>query len=220
VYGKNKPYQPYYVGNEISCNNSNYYVIADSSINQEYVLALKKEPLTSAELGLYGNNHINNYSSNGAGAIYVGKNGYAGVAYYSSDTCGYVNGDAVNSGCSTSYDSSDIKYIVDAWAEDNFKNNELVYINGYKSRLITYQEAINIGCTTTAPWSCPEWLSSPYMFWTMTGYENYNDYVRLINDTRNLFRAPIYNYSIGTFAITVRPVINIYKSKIKSSNNL
>ena len=37
------------------------------------------------------------------------------MAYYSSETCGYVNNRWVETGCTTDYAQSDIKYAVDAW---------------------------------------------------------------------------------------------------------
>ena len=39
------------------------------------------------------------------------KNGYGGMVYYTSETCG--NG--TYTGCTTDYAASEIKYVVDAW---------------------------------------------------------------------------------------------------------
>ena len=41
--------------------------------------------------------------------------GYGGMAYYTLETCGYVNGHYIATGCMISYESSDIKYVVDGW---------------------------------------------------------------------------------------------------------
>ena len=65
--------------------------------------------LTVDELNIYGVGHINKYTSSSVGTAYD-KNVYGGMAYYSSETCGYVDGSFVTSGCTTTYDSSEVKY--------------------------------------------------------------------------------------------------------------
>ena len=58
------------------------------------------------------------------------------MAYYSSETCGY---DVGNTGCTNSYNASDIKYVVDTW-----KITKAPVAS--EARLITYDELIdNLG---------------------------------------------------------------------------
>lgn len=42
-------------------------------------------------------------------------NGYGGMAYYTSETCGWINNNLVETGCTTDYAQSEVKYVVDAW---------------------------------------------------------------------------------------------------------
>ena len=66
------------------------------------------------------------------------------MAYYSSSTCGYSTpGDYESydgSGCTTSYASSEVKYVIDGWAASKFTNGEIKTVDGYGSRLITKEE--------------------------------------------------------------------------------
>ena len=57
TYGKEEAaptYTAYEVGDEVTYNNINYYVIKDSSASEETVTLLKAEPLTVAEVNQYG----------------------------------------------------------------------------------------------------------------------------------------------------------------------
>ena len=55
------------------------------------------------------------------------------MAYYYGDSCyytiqepeGYI-GTVVKSGCKYDYESSNVKKVVDSWAEDNFDTNDVV----------------------------------------------------------------------------------------------
>ena len=54
AYGKEEAptYQAYSVGDEVSYNNVDYYVIKDSDITEDSVTLLKAEPLTVAEVNV------------------------------------------------------------------------------------------------------------------------------------------------------------------------
>ena len=78
---------------------------------------LKAEPLTVLEVNTYGVGHINRYTSESIETAYD-QNGYGGMAYYTSETCGFPNGSYTYAGCITDYSQSEIKYVVDAWASD------------------------------------------------------------------------------------------------------
>ena len=67
TYGKEESspistYKAYSVGDEVTYNNVNYYVIADSSETEEYVTMLKAEPLTVDEVNNYNSGHANRYT--------------------------------------------------------------------------------------------------------------------------------------------------------------
>ena len=78
---------------------------------------LKAEPLTVLEVNTYGVGHINRYTSESIETAYD-QNGYGGMAYYTSETCGFPIGSYTYAGCITDYSQSEIKYVVDAWASD------------------------------------------------------------------------------------------------------
>ena len=129
IYGEDKTpqaftYTAYKVGDEVTYNNINYYVIADSDANETSVTLLKAEPLTVAEVNQFGgvgtaNNHVNMYvcpsTDSSCYQTAYNNNGYGGMAYYSSTTCGYNGSGWVDSGCTTDYEQSEVKYVVDAW---------------------------------------------------------------------------------------------------------
>ena len=117
TYGKEEvvTYNAYEVGDTVTYNNIDYYVIKDSSSSEDSVTLLKAEPLSVAEVNQFGSGHVNRYTSDSVGTAYD-CGGYGCMAYYSSETCGHVNNNYVNTGCTTNYADSDIKYVVDAWA--------------------------------------------------------------------------------------------------------
>ena len=101
----------YHIGDKITLNNEDYWVIENSGIGQDYVIALKDTPLTVAEVNTYG-------SSIPVTANNVG--GYGGMAY----------------GETADYETSNVKIVIDAWQNDRFQNNELKEIDNYKAKLI------------------------------------------------------------------------------------
>ncbi len=193
-------FRPYNIGDQVSYNNVDYYVIKDTDSN---VTLLKAEPLTVAEVNQYGAGHVNRYTQFSVGTA-DNSNGYGGMAYYSSETCGYPyghTGNSVSTGCTTDYAQSDIKYVVDAWKTAQAPQ-------ALEARLITYEElTTDLGCSS---YSCTRtsksWLyNSNYYYWTMSPYYNKVWYV---TDDGSL---DYYNFLIY---YVVRPVITISKSSI------
>ena len=215
TYGSDKTptYTAYSVGDEVTYNNINYYVIKDSSESEETVTLLKEKPLTVAEVNQYGVGHINKYTHDPVGTAYA-YNGYGGMAYYSSETCGYVNNNLVSDGCTTDYELSEIKYVVDAWktAEaplatearlielDDLKNNL-----GYELDTSATSEAYIPSAST------PSWVyNSKYYYWTMTQYQNLVSRVWSVNRDGGLIGSDVGH------GYVVRPVITILKSNLSS----
>lgn len=140
--------------------------------------------------------------------------GDGGMAYYTSETCGSENG--VYDGCTTDYDQSEVKYVVDAWAQAKFTNNELKIVDGYSARLVKYNE-LQPEITTFCTGDCYEaegvkydWMySNDFNYWTMTPY-NSSTQVWSSNSTGSV------GPSNGDFGDVIRPVINVYKDKISS----
>ena len=223
AYGedKNPPtYEVYNVGDEVTYNGVDYYVIKNSGEQEESITLLKAEPLTVAEVNTYGgvgtaNNHVNRYINLSKDTAF-NKNGYGGMAYYTSETCGYSG----NSGCTTYYEQSEIKYIVDAWATDKTDNSDLVEdATGYKVRLITYEElTTNLGYIATegtrainSNSEVPNFIyNNNYSYWTMSAYDN-SRYAWFISE-----QGLLHSYNTVNTCGTVRPVIVLSKSAISS----
>jgi len=218
IYGSDKSptYTAYTVGNEVTYNNVNYYVIKDSGVKESTVTLLKAEPLSVAQVNQYGVGHVNRYSSDSVGTAY-NQNGYGGMAYYTSETCGYVNNNWVYDGCTTNYAQSDIKYVVDAW-----KNAEAPAAS--EARLLTYDELIdNLGYDPTISSAgnpqrndnVPSWVyNSNYWYWTSSQHPSSASGVWSVFSDGSLS-----NDGVSNDGIVVRPVITISKSNISSTGN-
>ena len=204
----------YKIGDKITYNGIDFYVIADSPTTQDHVTLLKAEPLTVDEVNEYGTdsngiNHVNQRHKDQTPGIADNWNGYGSLQYYSSKTCGYVGNEWIYTNCLNSYDDSEIKYVIDRWASEKLNQADLKVINTYAARLISHEELINnLGCTWS---SCntettPKWVYNNNYF-TMSGYSN--DSIWMVS----------YDGDMGTNAVsfstdTVRPVINLKKSAI------
>ena len=213
-YGSDKTptYTAYTIGNQVTYNNINYYVIKDSGAKESTVTLLKAEPLNVAEVNQFGAGHVNRYTIDSVGTAYD-DNGYGGMAYYSSETCGYVNNTRVYDGCKKDYASSEVKYVVDAWKAAKAPAAS-------EARLIQYDELIeNLGYDH-ASWNASYWQVNPeytpswvynsnYWYWTMSQYEDSSSNVwNVYNDGSLDFG------SVSSNGTVVRPVITISKSSI------
>ncbi len=218
-YGKIK-YKAYKIGDEITYNGINFYVIENSDENSDSVTLLKREPLTVAEVNKYGVGHVNvNVYSDYKGTAYD-DNGYGGMAYYSSSTCGYNGSKWIGTGCTTDYAKSEVKYVVDAWVLDKLKASDLKEDKtGYSARLITYNELTsNLGYQKTndsplppsSNGETPSWVyNSSHRYWTMSQWGDFPPNVWTVGGNGNLYSSYESNYD-GS----VRPVITLLKSAI------
>ena len=201
-------YQAYSVGDEITYNNVDYYVIKDSGAKEDSVTLLKATPLTTSEVNTYGAGHVNRYTNASQGTAY-NWGGYGTMAYYTSETCGYVNDSYVVSGCTTDYALSEVKYAVDAWALDQAPAAS-------ESRLITYEDLItDLGCLSSScsSSSYSSWIyNSNYYYLTMTPWNN-STYVVWQMGTDGALR---YYDHVYYYASVVRPVIVLPKSALSS----
>ena len=218
-YGKMK-FEVYSIGEQITYKGIEFYVIANSDESSDSVTLLKSKPLTVDEVNTYGAGHVNRYTYSNQGiAGNWNNNGYGGMTYYSSSTCGYPNGSSgsiVTEGCINDYDKSDIKYAVDAWAMDKFDINNLKEDSlGYRARLITKDELIsNLGCTSISciPSPYKSWVyNSDYHYWTMSQYNDSTLDVCGVDAGNGLYHyRNVYGYGFET----VRPVITLLKSAL------
>ena len=227
TYGSDKTppaptYTAYNVGDTITYKGMKFYVVSPSGTNEETVTALKETPLTVDEVTTYGAGHINRYTTSSQGVAY-NKNGYGGMTYYSSDTCKA----GTETGCTSDYDDSDIKFAVDSWANDKFTEGVLKTDTlGYKARLLTYEElTTTLGYTPAAKDvtsmnlnsdNTPSWVyDSNYHYWTMSPYQ---DEVSRVWDVYNNGNVNAHKFWTH-FNYVVRPVITISKSLISSTGN-
>ena len=228
TYGKEEAaptYTAYSVGDEVTYNNVDYYVIADSGVNEDEVQLLKKDPLTVAQVNQYGAGHVNMYVTSDTSASYYQQayninyngtdTGIGGMAYYSSSTCGSSG----SSGCTTDYAQSEIKYVVDAWKTaqaPNATNARLITLDDLRDNLgieLTQSNATSLQITVTE--DTPTWvMGENYWYWTMTTntdktaevwYVYTRSYAYVNSDGVQLYNG-----------YAVRPVITLKKSALQS----
>ncbi len=214
-YGSDKSptYTVYTIGNQVTYNNNNYYVIKDSGAKESTVTLLKAEPLNVAEVNQFGAGHVNRYTISSVETAHD-SNGYGGMAYYTSETCGYVNGSWVYDGCTTDYAQSEVKYVVDAWKTAKAPAAS-------DARLITLEDLKSLGysddciqsgrCSKSA--EAPSWLHINPFYWTSSPTNGSSSTVWSVNS--NVLRDDIVGNGVGV----VRPVITISKSLISSTGN-
>ena len=225
TYGSDKSptYTAYSVGDQVTYNNVDYYVIKDSGAKESTVTLLKAEPLSVQEVNEYGAGHVNIYTSS-VGTAY-NSNGYGGMAYYTSETCGKVNGSYITTGCKTDYASSEIKYVVDAWKTAKAPA-------ATEARLISKDEIDNNfeleeydipcgGCGAKGQRITATWMyNNNYWYWTNTPY-NSSSLVWFVFDNGGLYGNGVYQFSVygsDNYGV-VRPVITISKSVISNTGN-
>ena len=215
-------YTAYSIGDEVTYNNVNYYVIKDSSASEKAVTMLKAEPLTVAEVNQYGgvgtaNNHVNMYVTDDASSSYFQKandsNGYGGMAYYSKPDCGASG----SSGCITNYAQSDIKHVIDMWKTAQApaaSEARLISIDEYKEYCVDEEYQLTPSDTITICVSQYDWMyNSNYWYWTMTPYDDSQSYVFIVSNNGSVGNFGVY-YFYGSGV--VRPVITISKSALSA----
>ncbi len=220
VYGTDKSpsYKVYNVGDEITYKGMKFYVVSPSGTSEDAVTALKAEPLSYEEVTTYGVGHINRYTDSSKG-IAVYKEGYGGMTYYSSDTCKSGN----ETGCTSDYDDSDIKFAVDAWANDKLTDTDLkADALGYKARLLTYEElTTTLGYTPAAKdvtgmslnsESTPSWVyNNNYYYWTMSPFQDEANRVWVIDASGGVSARNVWDIFLS---YVVRPVVTFSKSAL------
>ena len=222
TYGSDKSptYTAYTVGDQVTYNNVNYYVIKDSGAKESAVTLLKAEPLSVSEVNQYGgvgtdNNVVNKYYVNdddypNAYAKAYDINGYGGMVYYESETCYYKGrGNSEQEGCTTDYALSEVKQVVDAWRNVNA-------LEAIEARLTTYEELselseIQYNATPSGTYEYIQlqynWLYNNNTYWTMSQYNDSASSVWAVGAQGWLSFSDI-DYIRGV----VRPVIVLPKS--------
>ena len=197
TYGKEESvptpsYTAYEVGDEVTYNNINYYVIKDSSASEESVTLLKAEPLSYEEVQTY---------SNGTGAQTSDQNGYGGMYYHSE---------------SSVYSTSYVKTTVDAWKTAKAPmatEARLITFDQLKDNL-GYELIDNGSVQLWSPTdSTPSWVyNSNYWYWTMSQYQDSSSRVWIVSGDGNLNGDYVSGFGYGV----VRPVIVLSKSVLSA----
>ena len=201
-------YLKYYIGDEILYNNEKYIVIEKSGYNSDYVVALKKEFLTYDDI----QNNKGNLDIN----VSEGDSDIGLMSYFYNTTCN----DNLNTDCNSSYNNSHVKKILENWI--NPIENDLMEVNGYKVRLLDYDDLINLSyqrkSVVTDFYSYYQTSLTPkdiyevdYSYWTMHAFEDANDFVYTINN--NIDKYHIYE------KYALRPVVNFKKCSINGCYN-
>ena len=205
-------YKSYKIGDEVTYNDIDFYVIKDSSSDSDYVTLLKKEPLTVDEVNLYGEGHVNMLASENDSYYQraYDVNGYGGMIYYDQDSVVKSN-----------YENSAVKYVVDSWADSNFKNQYIL-----SKRLLNYDDIINgigydennkiYGWYISVTDKIPTWFyNEKYWYWTMIANENSDYELWVVTNEGHINTSS----SVGKYTTVVRPVIELYKCAIDNSCN-
>ena len=196
TYGKEETgptYTAYSVGDEVTYNSINYYVIKDSSTSEETVTLLKAEPLSYEEVETY---------SNGTGAQTSDQDGYGGMQYHSSNT---------------EYSSSDVKNVVDAWKTAKASSAieaRLIQYNEFENLGYIEGQATpsDIGWVKTT--NTPSWIyNGNYWYWTMTPYKDSLSHVWCVRKNGELFSQSVGSHGNSIDGV-VRPIIVLPKSAI------
>ena len=210
--GQVPAYETYSIGDTVQFAGSNWYVIKDSTAEEDYVTLMKEIRLTNQELGDYAYDSTNDI-----------------MEYTWTDTCHNANhgySSAVWSNCNNtnSYATSKVKEMLETrympTIDPNF--NKLKEINGYKIRIITVEELQNnLGWRSGEETyvnvegnNVPDWVhqkgywvdagSSPTAVWV------WNNGASVAMHTNTVFFKNNDSYDFG-----VRPVINLLKSAIE-----
>ena len=198
----------YKIGREVEYNGMEFYVIKDSSSEEDSVTLLKAEPLTVEEVNLY----LQDIST---GINVDNRNNYAGIDFYTSDNCNSMMNDSI---CESDYSKSIVKIVVDAWLSAKTNIDELSLDDlGYTGRLITIEELENLGyvksncgdrdCYLKSD-NVPSWLynNDYFYWWTMSENKDYRVWAVNVGNSGNCFDSLVYN------DLTVRPVIVLSKT--------
>ena len=225
----------YYVGEEVTYENELYNVLENTDASKEYVVLLKKKPLTDKQVENYKDLNYDEFSNELLDKPY-------NIEFYTSDNC---KNDYNNKECRNDYEHSKIKKFIDEWIKENDIEKDLIEVNGYKARLLNAEDLFdNLNYTDEkyrnyegtrdiyiTNMNVPEWIAIPNSpYWTMisnpkstynTHYQvnNYSTYVVLEN---GYIGGQIFglNYNRDVYVydqFAIRPVLNLNKCVIEGA---
>ena len=224
--GQVSAYETYSVGDKINFAGSDWYVIKDSTGDEDYVTVMKETILTHNELGNYA----------------ITKDGIKqdAMGFYWSSTCHhsviygndtYTSSDS--SGCAghNDYSDSKVKEFLEGIYINTLETSNLKEIDGYKIRVITNDDLVyNLGWSATNNYATmpdnaqvPNWVyrnfgndreKGVYGYWTMIPDSYQSKNLMNIYDGNTQYIG-LYSYNVSSHCFGVRPVINLLKSSIE-----
>ena len=216
--GQISPYE-YVVGDKLTFNNSNWYVIKNSTYSEDYVTLMKETVLTNSELGEYA--YDGTYDA--MDYTWTDTCHSSGNRYYSSFSNNNCNG-------TNNYDSSKVKEMLETRYLPTIGESNLKEVDGYKIRIISLQdlqENLGVATTMTGTYYAVDAINTPSFvynnfggmfrhnssYWTMTPYYDNGPSSQILQVTSD---GKIYNdcaYCHNGHG--VRPVINLLKNAIQ-----
>ena len=194
TYGNDKQPKVYSVGDTVSYNGINYYVLKDSGANELTVNLLKAEPLSYEDVQTY---------SAGTGADISNRNGYGGMQYGNTNT----------------YSTSYVKTVVDAWktAKAPLATEARLITKQEIDDNFDFEEyAIDCGgCGVKIQRITENWMyNSNYDYWTISIGNRNSNYIWFMSIDGNWASMDVTNP--GFFNIVIRPVIVLDKSVLST----
>jgi len=221
--GKINAYISFNVGETVSYNGIDFYVIKDSDSSDSTLKLLKAEPIKSAEIKGYLS------ATEVASKVDITEK-YIKMAYYARDNC-VSAGDI--SGCSTDYKVSDVKQVIDVWVSNyvNLNDLELDY-TGFSSRLLTIDDLKNslgyqyiekgTSMVYKSTESTPQWLYDvDYNYYTMSPNEDSDSSVWAFFGNNSM--GELISLSVGKSTnnvSSVRPVITLKKTALGDAEEI
>ena len=203
----------YEIGDVISYANTTWRVIKNSPFQESYVTVLKSNVLTASEM-------TSTYARLGTDDT---------MAFYWDDNCHFADtygsltysDEKINTGCAyrNNYEGSKMKEMLENAYMPTINPDNLAEVDGYKIRLLKYEELINqLGYVKDpSPQNSahktsktPSWVYDiNCYYWTMSTLGSSSKYIWTVtsNSKMGVYIPPYNRYS-------VRPVINIKKEAI------
>ena len=173
----------------INYNGVLYYEVPNVTLEGNYKLLIKANPLSYEEVVKYSN-----------GLDVDNLNGIGLVAFYSSSTCKETE----LSGCNADYENSNVKKIVDAWAKDSGNEYALITID----QLLKAGFKVNGSTVEITDGVIDAFYRINVPYWTMTKVDGSN----------NLVYAGSLQFA-GNFVYTkaaIRPVLKIDDNTLRN----
>ena len=208
----------FFVGDEVRYKGVEFYVIADSTDDDETLKIMKKDPLKYSEVdGLVGQTEL-------ISKLNADSNGYLNMPFFMSDSCDSAGPRAT--GCTNDYEFSDIKQVVDVWGNEKFGSNSNI-----KFRILEMSDLVdNLGYEFHEPTSptahsfitksenTPEWMDNfNKMYWTMTAYDDLSTVYGITYSSVsvvNTSNSGVNYYGVYKLDGMVRPVLVMPKDEL------